>query len=241
MPLLDHFHPPWSVRRPWQSIHSAWATEMTLHLNHGLLPAGYFAVPNVQLGVQVETDVATMANGGVPGAAGGAGGVATAVWAPSRPTLSVAVDFTGVDVFEVQVFLDEGGPQLRAAVELVSPANKDRAAHRQAFAIKCASYLQQQIGVVVVDCVSNRSGNLHCELFEALHMAAGSAWESPTGLYAAAYHTTAPNPARLDAWLTELRLGAALPTVPLWLAPDVVVPLDLERSYAATCETLLIR
>ena len=45
------------------------------------------------------------------------------------------------DRFEVLVFEAEEGATLVAAVELVSPANKDRPAHRRAFAVKCASYL----------------------------------------------------------------------------------------------------
>jgi len=31
-----------------------------------------------------------------------------------------------------------------------------------------------------------------------------------------------------------------LPTLPLWLAADMPVPVDLEQSYAATCELLRI-
>ena len=28
MPVLDHFHPPLSQRRHWESFHSAWATAL---------------------------------------------------------------------------------------------------------------------------------------------------------------------------------------------------------------------
>ena len=43
---------------------------------------------------------------------------------------------------------------------------------------------------------------------------------------------------RLEMWPATLKLGAALPVLPLWIAPDRAVPLDLEASYTATCESL---
>ena len=38
-----------------------------------------------------------------------------------------------------------------------------------------------------------------------------------------------------------LALAQALPTLPLWIAPDFSVPLDLEASYQMTCADLRIR
>ncbi len=46
---------------------------------------------------------------------------------------------------------------------------------------------------------------------------------------------------RLELWPEELRVGAALPTLPLWIGQDEAVPLDLEASYIAACELLRIR
>ena len=48
------------------------------------------------------------------------------------------------------------------------PANKDRPSHRQAFALKCASYLHDNISVMIVDVVTERHGNLHAELLQLL-------------------------------------------------------------------------
>ena len=61
---------------------------------------------------------------------------------------------------EIRVYQDLGGAELRAAIELVSPANKDRAGSRRTFAAKCAGYLQHGIGVVIVDIVTARAANL---------------------------------------------------------------------------------
>src|SRR6266480_3319452 len=89
MPLLDHFQPPLSVSHPWKGFHSAWANAITNQLNE-VLPAGYYAIPEVPLGDQVELDVATLEHS--DGAEGGAS-IATAVWAPPRARLSSPVDF----------------------------------------------------------------------------------------------------------------------------------------------------
>ena len=54
----------------------------------------------------------------------------------------------------------------RFDLKLVSPANKDRAAHRHLFGVKCGSYLQAGVGLVIVDVVTDRAGNLHRGLLD---------------------------------------------------------------------------
>ena len=118
MPLLDHFHPPLSERRHWHAFQNSWATYLSSQLN-ALLPAGYFAEANVQFGIEI--DVAAFEE---PGPAGTPTG-----WSPPPPSASLPWETTGVMV-EVGVYSRSGGPQLAGAIELVSPANKDRPLHR---------------------------------------------------------------------------------------------------------------
>jgi hypothetical protein len=40
--------------------------------------------------------------------------------------------------------------------------------------------------------------------------------------------------------MQTLELGQPLPTLPLWLAENFAVPLELEMSYEETCRTLRI-
>jgi hypothetical protein len=149
------------------------------------------------------------------------------------------VEFARVDTVEVHVFRDEGGPRLRAVVELVTPSNKDRPGERRAFAMKCASYLHQGVGVVVVDVVTARPADLHAELLRVLEFDNEAAWQSPSGLYAVAYRTTvAEGRAHLQVWTEALALGVPLPCLPLWLGDTLVVPLNLEASYVTTCASL---
>ena len=240
MPLLDHFHPPLSVERPWEGIHSTWASTIATQLNQDQLPAEYFAMPLVTVGGGVQVDVGTFQSGAqqesVPG------GVATQLWAPPQPPLSAVVDFVSLDVYEVRVMQQMGGPQLRAAIELVSPVNKDQASNRRAFAVKCAGYLQQGVAVVMVDVVTERTANLHAALVDILGLAQALAWRTPSSLYAIAYRPTqSADVQRLDVWPESLAVEAPLPTMPLWLSDELCLPLALEESYRATCAALRIR
>ena len=239
MPLLDHFHPPLSIERPWEGIHSTWATTIATQLNQDQLPAEYFAMPLVTLGGGVQVDVGTFQTGEQPESP--SGGVVTQIWAPPSPPLSVVVDFVSLDVYEVRVMQQMGGPKLRSAIELISPANKDRASHRRAFAVKCAGYLQQGVAVIIVDVVTERTANLHVALADILGLAHPLAWGSPSQLYAVAYRPTQAAAAqRLEAWPEALAVGAALPTIPLWLSETLCLPLTFEASYQATCAALRI-
>ncbi len=239
MPLRDHFRDGQRGIRKWKSIHTQWATQITETLNTGVLPAGFVALPTVQLGVAAQVDVGTWQEGAEGARAeGGNGAVATAVWAPPRPTVVVACDLADLDVAEVQLF-DEQGSRLVAAVELVSPANKDRPTSRRAFAAKCAAYLQQEVSVIVIDVVSERRDSLHAALMELLGLEGEPATALAAELYAVAYRSRGRGEApRLEMWPHALSVGGAMPVLPLWIGPDLAVPLDLEATYAATCKAL---
>ena len=94
------------------------------------------------------------------------GGVAVAVWAPPRPTLAIATDLPDMDVYEVRVYDDKSGHRLVAAVEIVSPSNKDRPEHRRAFVAKCSDMLRDGVCVAIVDLVTTRHFNLYGDLME---------------------------------------------------------------------------
>jgi hypothetical protein len=240
MPLLDHFHPPLILERPWEGIHSTWASTIAMQLNQDQLPTEYFAMPLVMLGGGVQVDVGTFQTSEQPESPNG--GVVTQLWTPPQPPLSAVVDFVSLDAYEVRVMQQMGGPKLRSAIELVSPANKDRTSHRRAFTIKCAGYLQQGVAVIVVDVVTERTANLHAALADILGLAHPLAWCSPSELYAVAYRPTqATDAQRLEVWPEALAVGAALPTMPLWLSETLCLPLVLEESYQMTCAALRIR
>lgn len=235
MPLLDHFHPPLAAQRHWSAFHGRWAAAVADYLNMDRLPRGCIAEMQVHVGGRVEIDVATfeqLANG-APLAAGGASALATApaaVWTGPAAILSAPAVFP--DELEVLVFDNEGGPSLVGAVELISPANKDRAETRGAFAVKCASYLQQGVGVVVVDVVTSRQANLHDEIMRELRCPEEFLFPGAAPLYAVAYAPTRRDERDLiDMWPMPLAVGQPLPPLPLALRRYGLFTLDLESTY----------
>jgi hypothetical protein len=102
------------------------------------LPAEYAAEPRVELGTYPD----------VPPSAG--------------------VALTKQYEYEVRVFDQRRARRLVAAVEIVSPANKDRAENRRAFVAKWAALLQHGVCVSVVDVITAHKFNLYTELLAML-------------------------------------------------------------------------
>jgi hypothetical protein len=233
MPLLDHFHPPLLGRRHWEGFHGRWAAAMADALNERL-PEEYFAEFQVTVSTRIEVDVGTFGEDGqAPSspADGGTTAMQTQVWAPPLPVAVMPAIFP--DDFEVRVFSSAAGPVLVAAIELVSPGNKDREGARRIFAAKCAAYLQRGIGLIVVDIVTSRHDNLHDELMALLGHSDGFRFPEPTPLlYATAYrpaHRQERN--EIDLWRESLAVGQPLPTLPLAVRGLGCLPIDLEATY----------
>lgn len=237
MPLLDHFHPPLSERRPWESFHTTWASALADALNQDVLPPGYIALEQVHPGAALEIDVATFTDPAAPPVTG-IGGTATVprtVWTPTAAPLVLPTVFPPSAT--VEILSTEGGRTLVAAIELVSPGNKDRATKRRLFAAKCATYLSRGVGLVVLDVVTSRQGNLHNELVDLLLLDAAFRLPAEQPLYAVAYRPLrADDTEKVEAWPTALTVGQPLPRVPLSLGAEWCVPVDLEESYREACQ-----
>jgi hypothetical protein len=239
MPLFDHFRPPVENDLPWDSLHSAWATYIASALNQRWLPRDFIALEHTHVGPRIEIDVGTFERPTPPHGShsmnNGGGGVATlpAVYAPPQALAAIPAVFP--DRFEVRVFSRRDGRQLVAAIELVSPGNKDRPEERQAFVAKCANYLQQGVSVVVIDVVTDRHANLHNDLLHFLNAPAGQLPEKDH-LYTSAYRPVLRGEKpQIDIWAERCSVGAALPTMPLRLTGDMFVPVEFEATYLETC------
>src|SRR5246127_5639253 len=104
MPLLDHFHPPLSTQRRWESFHSSWATRIADALTERWLPPNYIAEEHAHFGPSVEIDVATFAQEGSATRQEENGKVATLgsrVWSP--PIADAVVPAVFPETFEVRV------------------------------------------------------------------------------------------------------------------------------------------
>src|SRR5262249_22229926 len=118
---------------------------------------------------------------------------------------------------------------------------KDRPEHRRAFVAKCVALLQNQVSVSIIDLVTLRNFNLYGELLAFLGHNDPSLGPEPPPLYAMSCRGTKKDDTwLLEVWSHTLALGQALPTLPLWLAEDFAVPLELEECYEETCRVLRI-
>ena len=160
---------------------------------------------------------------------------------PPRPTLSVATDLLDQDEFAVRVYDSKLGHRLVAALEIVSPSNTDRPENRRAFVSKCAALLQKRVSVAIVDIVTTRTSNLYDELMDFLRQSDHFLADAYPPLYAVSCRCVRDGDVGLlETWTRPLTLGQPLPTLPLWLADNLAVPVELEHSYEETCRGLRI-
>jgi hypothetical protein len=212
MPLRDHFRPPLDDVKSWEELHGGWPMMLVAALS-SKLPPGSVAGPRVH----------------------------TAVWAPPQPTLAVTTDLPDQDEYEVLVYDTRRHRRLVAAVEIVSPVNKDRPDTRGVFVARCIALLRQHVSVAIVDLVTTRQFNLYSDLLDLIGQSDPSLAPKAPPLYAASCRWRRDAGSwRLETWAHALAVGQPLPTLPLWLADNLAVPLELEASYEETCRILRI-
>jgi hypothetical protein len=226
MPLRNHFA---TVTRmaSWDSFYGGWPAMIVQQL-FDILPGGYVSAPRVRFGKTFkaepsppkrdESRIATMAG--------------------PAPTLTLEVDLADQDEFEVQIYDAEQGQQLVAAIEIVSPSNKDRPENRRAFVTKVAALLRKGVCVSAIDLVTNRQSSLYAELLEHIERTDPQLGPTPGYLYSVTIRSREPS--LLDLWYYPMTLGEPLPTLPVWLNPELRVLLPLETSYEQTCRLLHI-
>jgi len=153
-----------------------------------------------------------------------------------EPTKTIVFSFA-TDIVEVQIFREFGELTLVGAVELVSPANKDRPENRDAFVSKCDAILRQAVGLVLVDVVTSRNANLHSSLMERF----GESSDDDNHLYMASYR---PFPGEsgpaLSIWYRALQVGGEIPSMLLFLKEGPIVELPLAETYHETCHDLKV-
>lgn len=209
------------------------------------LPEGYFAEPNVVFGIEIDvatleesTDGESTASLRAFSSPSGASAIPQLAWSPPAPTQTIPFSLASETV-EVNIFDASGDLTLIGAIELVSPANKDRPEHRSAFVSKCLTYLHQGVGLVIVDIVTERAANLHNELLDRL--ADSAVPRLSNALYSTAYRVVKDDDQPcLSIWQEELAVGQRLPVMPLWLRGGICLPVELQPTYDRICQELKI-
>jgi hypothetical protein len=242
MSLLNHFHESFGGASKWTSVHAMWAAEITGRLNAHWLGPRFAAGPRATVPGHSEIDIATYEDPpptpATAPAGNGVGSAALSPWSAPTPDGSFPVDIPALS--EVQVLKTDEG-LLVAAIEIVSPRNKDRPAARDGFVGKCLDYLGQGVCVVVIDVVTTYRANLHAEIAQALGSPADGLVAQEGALYAATYRPTIRGERpEVDVWTAPCRVGEPLPTMPLRLTGDTFVPVEFELCYVEACRRLKV-
>lgn len=155
--------------------------------------------------------------------------------------LTVEPHLPSQDVYEVRIYDRRRNRHLVAAIEIVSPSNKDRPENRAIFVAKAATLLRNNICVSIVDVVGTFDFSLYADVMAFLNVgpALGS---TPSPMYAATLRMRYEDRRRMmDNWYHPLTIGQPLPTLPIWLTETSAISLELESSYEETCRALRIR
>lgn len=227
MPLHD-----WNEVRGWDGVHHLWITEL-LYWIKPRLPEGYRAYigssPLVAVGEpEGRPDVSVRQRTAVPPPAAGAVGEEDAL----QPDEEVAIGT--LDPTHTLFVSREGW--MVAAVELVSPRNKDRLSARLVYTGRYAGYLLGGVNLLLVD-VHPRpyAFSFADEIGRELAFAQPPL---PPPM-AVAYRVGEPAPtggSLLATWRRPLGAGVPLPVLPLPLSVHASVLLDLEQTYLRAAE-----
>ena len=242
MPLRDHFRSPVNDKHRWDAVHGGWPMEIVRTL-FDLLPEQYTAEPLVRHDAPFEVDVSMIEDHDRDSQVGSDRRGGTATLTATAPTLTIPTDLTELDEYEIQVYDNSRERRLVAAIELVSPANKDRPDTRDQFLGKVGALLRQEVCVAIVDIVTVPQANLYADLLGRVDRSKSPHATPMSPLYAATLRLRTPAKGRpmLDAWYLPMALGEPLPTIPLWLSPELRIELPLEPSYQEVCRLMRIK
>lgn len=224
MPLHD-----WDVVTGWEGVHLLWMTKLLRDVKREL-PPGYRAylgtVPALAVGApatkpDVRVRSALPALPRTPAAAERADAM--------EPDIEVAVATLEPNT---ALFVEREG-SLIAAVELVSPRNKDRAAARESFATRAAAYLHSSVHFLVIDVHRRPAGFSIADAIARELEIEQPALPPPLAVSYRVGDPAATGGRMIAIWRRELSPGDMLPRLPLPLTVDQSIPVDLESTYMA--------
>jgi hypothetical protein len=216
----------------FHAFHHNWIAEISAALNDGLLPPGYYALPE-QIAGGLGPDVLTLRapgpNGASPPADLPAGGVALAV-APPKVQIRMRADANRyAGKAKVVTVRHVSNHQVVAMVEVISPGNKNNQNGLNAFVRKAQEALAAGVHLLLVDLFPPSPRDP-----QGIHRAV---WGDDCG---PDYAPPADKPltcvsyiggAGAEAFVEHVAVGDPLPTMPLFVTPEVYVDVPLEAAY----------
>lgn len=197
----------------FHAFHHVWIAEIQRSLNAGLLPPDYYALPE-QIAGGLGPDVLTLQ---LP---------ADEAPAPANPTGGIA---------KAVVIRHSSDHRVIAILEIVSPGNKNNRHGMNAFVSKAVEILRARVHLLMIDLFPPGARDPH-----GVHRLV---WDE---FIDSDFALSADQPLSLasyiagdwpEAFVEPLAVGASLPDMPLFLTPEVYVPVPLESTYQAAWET----
>jgi hypothetical protein len=230
MPLHD-----WKDERGWDGLHLLWLSELVRWLRPrlpedfrayvGSVPALTVESTNGRPDLQVRRRQ--------PEAPGAAQEAAASLLEP---------DLEGVAKFTFDphraIHIDHHGC-LVAALEVVSPRNKDRREAKESYASRYLGYLRQGVHLLLLDLLPRPVG---FSFLDVLGTALGLAIPGTPAPFAVSFRVGDPIPNGnaespvIGVWHRALQAGQPLPTLPLALTSRQHILIELEPTYRAACE-----
>jgi hypothetical protein len=230
MPLHE-----WTDRAGWEGMHHLWITEL-LRWVKPRLPAGYRAyigsAPMLAVGAPAgRPDLRVHEWPEIPVADSERSGLESP--SPEADELEPEVELAVATLDPGTALLVEQKGRLVAAVELVSPRNKDRPAAREAYLARYLGYLLESVHLLLVDVHRRPVGFSFADRIAAELSIVRESLPAPMAVSYRVGEPAATGGRYLAIWSRALSPGATLPTLPLPLGVDSSVAVDLERTYSA--------
>ncbi|WP_169980053.1 DUF4058 family protein [Tautonia rosea] len=228
MPLHD-----WKREDGWGALHQFWITELARSLKRRL-PAGYRAflgtAPRLAIGDSVRRpDIGVKLHPDLrpPGHEPPTGGGGTLL--EMEPDFEVAVERLDYDIV---LFIEQAG-WLVAAVEIISPRNKDRNDSKDNYLNRYLGYLLDGVHLLLIDLLPKP---YDFSFADEIAREFGLDQPKTPSPYAVSYRvgeSAATGGRLLAVWRRPMTVGQPLPTIPLPLTVHEAVAVDLEATYAA--------
>jgi hypothetical protein len=218
-------------------FHLGWLDDITRALNRGLLPPDYYALAE-QIAGGVGPDVLALRLSGEKHLVAGepAGGVALAEAPPRVQFRTRAETDAYASKARSAVIRHTSDHRVVAICEVVSPGNKNSRHGIRSFVDKAVQFLRGGIHLSVLDLFPPGPRDP-----EGIHKAI---WDE---IVDNDFTIPAYKPLTLvsyiggavpEAFIEPISVGSELPDMPLFLTPDIYVPLPLEATYQSAWDAV---
>jgi hypothetical protein len=216
-------------------FHQGWIDDLSRALNRGLLPPDHYALAE-QIAGGFGPDVLTLQRPSNGVSAVAHGGVALAV-NPPRVHLRFRAE---VDLYAAKadwiVIRHISQHEIIAIIEIVSPGNKSSRHGLRALVDKADTLLRKGIHLVVLDLFppgARDPQGVHKAIWDEI-IDNEFALPADKQLTLASY-IGGPVP---EAFVEPTAVGLSLTDMPLFLSPEVYIPLPLEKTYQSAWEAV---